>query len=426
MKKYIKWVVGTVLCLILFIGYNYTYRLPQGEVITKKDDKIVIFILAGQSSTDAGTDDMINEVLKEKFENIEFVWECVDWGEQFSSQMKGKFTTGNIPDIMIGKAQDIFAYAGTDNLAPIPEECLSYINQAALDTVTIDSVTYGLPYNTIYQGVIYNKSIFDEYDLQVPKTLEELDHIVHKLEQNNIIPFAAHFKESWPVGNITMQFMENEIFNRKPNWGDELRAGEASFTGNNAINQCMQNSMDILNHTWDDALIIDQNESDIRFVKGEAAMYLTGTWSLQFASQINSDIQLGIFPYPNQTGDAKLIVETNMTFMKSSKTEYSEIIDEIFIELATNDKLAKEIMEFTVNNSTLKNVEKMTSGFLQEDIGYYANNNQTIDAIIGNSQLVWSYQNAISEKVLEWLQGKITLEDVLQYADDNIVYSKVY
>lgn len=74
-----------------------------------------------------------------------------------------------------------------------------------------------------------------------------------------------------------------------------------------------------MNHTWEDAFQIDQFECDSRFVRGEAAMYLTGSWSMQFSSQYGKDIDFGIFPFPNQTGDAKLIKETNMTFMKSAK-----------------------------------------------------------------------------------------------------------
>lgn len=81
----------------------------------------------------------------------------------------------------------------------------------------------------------------------------------------------------------------------------------------------LKNNQFILNHTWEDAFQIDQFECDSRFVRGEAAMYLTGSWSMQFSSQYGKDIDFGIFPFPNQTGDAKLIKETNMTFMKSAK-----------------------------------------------------------------------------------------------------------
>ena len=42
-----------------------------------------------------------------------------------------------------------------------------------------------------------------------------------------------------------------------------------------------------------------------------------------------------------------------------------------------------------------------------------------LDVTIGNNQLVWSYQNAVAAQQQLWLQGKKSLEEVLEFADDN-------
>ena len=81
---------------------------------------------------------------------------------------------------------------------------------------------------------------------------------------------------------------------------------------------CLENNRNILERSWEDALSIDQYESDNRFAGGQAAMYLTGSWSLQFANQYNRGDEFGIFPYPNEHGDARLLRETNVTFMELS------------------------------------------------------------------------------------------------------------
>ena len=56
----------------------------------EEQEKITISILAGQSTSDAGTEDMIEEALKEYFPQVELQWECVDWGEDFYDRLSEK------------------------------------------------------------------------------------------------------------------------------------------------------------------------------------------------------------------------------------------------------------------------------------------------------------------------------------------------
>lgn len=419
--------VGFSRCLLL--STSFLLMLPMGctphqsQIVTREKTGITLSVLAGQSTADAGVEDMINEVIAEKFPDITLEWECVDWGTSFASQIRGRFVTGDIPDILVGKAQDVASYVKTGNLAPIPEECIEQIRPESLEAVTKDGKVYGLPYNVWYQGVLYNKDIFKENGLPIPNTKEELDMVVSQLEQAGITPYASHFQESWKVGNMTMQYLMNEVFNKVPDWGDRFRKGEVNFSDSEVMAGCLKNNQQILEASWDDALMIDQSESDIRFAKGEAAMYLTGSWSLQFIYQAQYDTDIGIFPFPNEDGNAKLILETNMTFLKSSKTKYSELVDEIFIELATNRELAENILAYTQSYPALKNTEVNYITSLQRDIDQYQKKERVIDVSLGNSQLIWEFQNSLATKQLEWLKGQISLEEVLKYADENRKFS---
>ena len=217
--------------------------------------------------------------------------------------------------------------------------------------------------------------------------------------------------------NMTMQFFMNDIFREEPDWGQQLRKDMVNFSDNDKVEQCLKQNEYILSHSWADTLMIDQYESDRRFIEGEAAMYLTGSWSLPLMNQFNPTQQYGIFPYPNQSGDAYLIRETNMTFVKSKTTVHGDIIDQIFEELLTNEKLIQDIMEFTQAYSTIKGVERKYQSYIDEDINFYKENNQVIEVTIGNNQLIWSFQNDFAAKQLEWLQGKLKLQDVLAYGD---------
>ena len=94
-------------------------------------DRIMVSLLAGQSTSDAGIEEMINEVVAQKLTNIELDWECVDWGTQFHEQMRAKIAAGDIPDIMIGKAQDVATYASSGVIAPYSLEFSSLVEESA-------------------------------------------------------------------------------------------------------------------------------------------------------------------------------------------------------------------------------------------------------------------------------------------------------
>ena len=75
----------------------------------EKQEPVTLTVLAGQSTTDAGIEDMIDEALAEKYPEITLEWECVDWGNDFQPKMQQYMQSG-LPDIMVGKAQDVATY----------------------------------------------------------------------------------------------------------------------------------------------------------------------------------------------------------------------------------------------------------------------------------------------------------------------------
>jgi len=402
-------------CIILYlIRYNEISKIDTSQ---NEAEKIILTVLAGQSTTDAGIEDMITEAISEKFPEVILEWECVDWGESFDKQLQIRLAAGDIPDIIVGKAQDVYPCALRGILSPISPDCYKYIDQQALDAVSMDGIVYGIPYNSLYQGVIYNKKIFEQFNLTPPATREELDEIVTILENNDITPFAAHFMEAWQVGNTTMQFFANDIFRDNPGWGDDFRSGMVNFQDNELIKDCILQNQYILDHSWEDALDIDQYECDIRFIKGMAAMYLTGSWSLQTVNNAQNEKSYGIFPYPNKEGDSYLIHETNMTFMKSKASIHPNLIDKILTELVTNSELIYDILDFTQSYPVIKNISLKQKYCIDDDVAKYKDKNHIIEITSDNNQLIWSFQNDLAMKQLEWLRGELPIEKVLEYAD---------
>ncbi|SKB56089.1 ABC-type glycerol-3-phosphate transport system, substrate-binding protein [Lachnospiraceae bacterium] len=386
-----------------------------------QNQDITLKVLWGQSTTDAGAEDMIDEALAEKYPNLHVEWECVDWGEGFGPKMQQYMQSG-LPDVMIGKGQDVKTYASLgvlDDLSSL--DAVNYVLDDATKGVTVDGKVYGIVYNALYQGVFYNKKVFKDLGLEVPKTQEELQNVIKVCKENNITPFASHMVDSWSIGNVTMQFAINDIFAKNPAWGDDFRAGKEKYTGNKDWETVYNYNKLIYDNTFEDTFSLEQTGCDAKLVNGEAAMKVSGAWSIQNFLDIDENFDFGIFPFPNQTGDSKLIFEPNITLMKSKDTAYSEAADAFINFMAENKDLAVSIYDFTSTASMLKDVSPTFNNPSQSDIDKYASEGQIIDANSGNTQLVWSgFQDENANDIAEWLLGNETLDEALSAADGRV------
>ncbi len=381
------------------------------------DEPVTLTVLAGQSTTDAGIEDMIDEALAEKYPNITLEWECVDWGNDFQPKMQQYLQSG-LPDIMIGKAQDVATYAPQGVLAEIDSTYLDRGLDAARENVTIDGKTYGMVYNALYQGVYYNKDMFAENNWEVPKTQEDLQKIIDDCKAKNIIPFASHMVDTWSIGNVTMQFMMNDVFNKIPDWGDQFRDGKTSFSDSEEMKTAYQYNQLIFDNTFEDTFSTEQTDCDAKMVTGEAAMKVSGSWSIQNFLDIDESFNFGIFPFPNQTGDSKLIFEPNITVMTSAQTEHQDAVNNVLDVLTSDKDLAVEIYNYTKTASMLKDISPTFTNPSQEDIDKYASDGNIADVTLGNNQLVWGgFQEENAKDVAAWLQGQESFEDALKASD---------
>ena len=406
---------------VLLAAAMITGTMTGTAVMVKADDEpVTLTILAGQSTTDAGIEDMIDEALAEKYPNITLEWECVDWGNDFQPKMQQYMQSG-LPDIMIGKAQDVSTYAPQGVLGEIDSTYLDRGLDAARENVTIDGKTYGLVYNAMYQGVYYNKAMFKENGWEIPKTLDDLQAIVDDCKEKGITPFASHMVDTWSIGNMSMQFAMNDVFNKTPDWGDKFRAGEVSFSDSEDMQNALNYNKLIYDNTFEDTFSTEQTDCDAKMVLGDAAMKVSGSWSIQNFLDIDENFDFGIFPFPNQTGDSKLIFEPNITIMTSANTEHQDAVND-FLDLMSSDKdLAVEILDYTKTASMLKDVTPTFNNPSQEDIDKYASEDMIVDVTLGNNQLVWGgFQEENAKDIAAWLQGQESLEDCLKACDGRV------
>lgn len=197
----------------------------------------------------------------------------------------------NGPDIMLGIPHDnlgTFQKAGVT--AEVPSDMVSadkYTSEALVNSVTLDSKIYAVPFAQETTAMFYNKDLVKE----VPKTMEDL------VEQAKELGFVYNINDFY----FSYAFLSaNGGYVYKDNNGtldptDIGLANDGSIKG-------LQFISDLVNKEKLMAADITGDIAKGEFTSGKAAFYFSGPWDVGSAEE--AGLNFGVIPMPTLNGNA--------------------------------------------------------------------------------------------------------------------------
>lgn len=191
-----------------------------------------------------------------------------------------------------GTGPDIFgtqAGAMQKAYAPFMEDLTPYAQKAwgsdwrsrflsfGLDALTVSSVTHGLPLFDSAAGYLwYNKTIFDKYGLQPPKTFDQWVSVSNTLRSKGVTPFVQGAKDTWVDYDMYIA-LANAV---APGKFYQAEAGKIPWTDPDLVK-----AMDYWHQLFHNGIMqkgavgaTQYPDANDLFNKGQAAMILFGTW----------------------------------------------------------------------------------------------------------------------------------------------------
>ncbi|WP_223067816.1 ABC transporter substrate-binding protein [Paenibacillus caui] len=176
----------------------------------------------------------------------------------------------------------------------------------------------GIPFSANASGILYNKAIFKDLGIEVPKTWDELIAAADKIKAAGKNPFYFTLKDSWttlvPFNSFTPNIVGLDFFNKRK---------EGSTTFKDAFREVAEKQLKLTEYGQKDQFGKGYNDGNTAFAKGDAAMYIQGVWAIPEIQKANPSIELGIFPLPATNDPSKNMlvsgVDTLLTVSKSSK-----------------------------------------------------------------------------------------------------------
>lgn len=358
------------------------------------------------------------KLLEEKLPNIKVTFEFVAL-DSFNNVLNSQLNAGQGPDIIeVGGETRLLANAG--HLMDLTNESFTskYAN-VGLAPYSVDSKVYATPLQSWYEGIFYNKAIFRDNNIAVPKTFDEFIQI-HKALAANGIKAQTMGAQSWePMMKQSIGLVNNEFYSNPANkdFDEKFNAGEAKLA--EAWLPYVEEWSRLITEgiLTEDMLGLSYDQALDEFATGKAAMWESGPWAVGTILEKNPEIELGMFPIPGITeGPGFLIGGPGSALAINDKTKHKAEALQV-LEFTATPEAQQALIADNAGSSFLTGVEvDLGEIYADAEEAFKAGNVYApwTAAWISGNPIVEGYGKALQEV----LAGTKTVQQALIDADE--------
>ena len=280
------------------------------------------------------------------------------------------------------------------------------------ESFTVDGKIYAVPYSIIYNTMIFNTSVFEQYGLEVPNTFDEFLTVCQTLKDNGVTPIGLK-NDSW-AGFIWFQAM---LASFDPQLYQDVCDGTKDYTHEDVV-KVMNQWKDMLDKGYFSTPMTIQ-DMDKSLANGTIAMmlepnYEAGTLVKEYGMVAGEDIRTFVLPSMNGHKKAIFFEVAPLCVAKSSKDK--ETAKEVLKSWFKKD-FQTTLTEVTnnVNTSEVKTDNACVNEMIaystdsenyQMILRYYENTPEEIRNVALDELMKFELGNASVDEVLNTIQAK--------------------
>lgn len=318
MKKRRK-LLGALLCTVLSVsmlagcGSTEAGDPPAGEEsdsntnsdqeqVQKPEEDIRTISLLAYSDMELPGLEAVCELAEEKL-GIHVDIEIVSANDEI---VQVRAAAGELNDVVLMNSGAVLSTVHPEEyFMPLNDEAeiMEKLDENYIQSVTLDGVTYGIPQASSQAGcVLYNKEMYEKYQLEVPKTWDEFVHNCKVLEENGETPLIGAFGDAW----TSQVLMLGDFYNLNaadPNFVENYSAGKAKYADNENALKSFAKYEDVLDFYNEDYLSTTYDDGCQKLADGEGAHWIMLTQVLgNIYSLYGEEVtnKIGAFAIPSE------------------------------------------------------------------------------------------------------------------------------
>lgn len=417
-KNFTKKAIASLLCSCMIVGSlaGCGNSNSKEKDTAKEDGGVVKLRMMGYNAQSIRATYL--KYLDEKLPNIEIEFEFVAQ-DNFDNVLNSQLQAGEGPDIIeLGGQTRLLANANY-LLDLSDQEFISKYTDSGLQPYTVNGKVYATPLQSWYEGIFYNKKMFADNGIEVPKTWDEFLAVHKKLQDKGIKAQTMGAQSYEPMMKQSIALVNNEFYSNEANqtFDEKFNEGESSLA--EAWLPAVQEWYKLIESGYltQDMLGLSYDQALDEFATEKAAMWECGPWAVDTIKEKNPDLDFGMFPIPGKSADEPgwLVGGPGSAFGINAKSEHVEEALKV-LELTATEEAQQALVKDNAGSSFVEGVEV--------DLGdIYTECEEAFKAghVYAPWTAVWTNGNAVTEaygkSLQEVLAGTKTVEQALKDAD---------
>lgn len=314
-------VIALMLSLVACGGSQQTSEspkaTPQGSTSTGGEEApaepVTLRMITWVQETNERAIAELNQKFSEKYPNVSFVVDTVN-ANDYPTLQNTRISAGDVDIITNLSAFDTYPQDFTKG-ADLPAWVTFIESGAYLDitdqpfiknwdpnmienAVSYKGRVYGLDMGAVgFNGVFYNKDIFEQYGFEEPGTWAEFEVICNTLKENGISPITVGAADAWPLTSVGVSAMVGAYEPDMNEFAKGLWTGTRKFTDERCM-ELWKRFEQLVSWLEPNVMSISYGDAPGRFVAGKAAMMIDGTWNAGAIEDLDPNFRYGYFPIP--------------------------------------------------------------------------------------------------------------------------------
>lgn len=268
---------------------------------------------------------------EEENPNVKINMDCI-LNDQYKEKIRMIVSTDEIPDIFSSWsgsfAQEMIDSGNVMDLTSVFEEDTQWadsIAEVSKKPFTFDGKLMAVPWSQDGKAFFYNKKIFEENNIEIPKTWEEFIQILDKLKEAGYeTPIVEGLKDNWAIlhylGTMNQRMVDPEVLAK------DYAPATGEFT-DSAYIEVLNKWKQLTEYMGETCTAIDHETARNTYFATEESpiMYLQFAEIPLMKDSITFDYGFFNFPaFKEGKGDANALTGAPEGFMISNKAKYPE------------------------------------------------------------------------------------------------------